>query len=68
MHTAVESMLRTNFCAVPDFRRVEPAITSGPTRGVMAIAAAPASSESEVQLTPTVNADSRRASAMAPST
>ena len=32
---AVVSMLRTSFVAVPAFRRVEPAITSGPTAGAM---------------------------------
>ena len=30
---AVVSMLSTSFCAVPDFRRVEPVRTSGPTTG-----------------------------------
>ena len=54
-------MLSTNFCAVPAFIRVDPATTSGPTSGVMAISTARASSESGVQLIPTVTAPSRRA-------
>ena len=61
-------MLSTSFCAVPAFRRVDPATTSGPTSGVMAISTARASSESGVQLIPTVTAPMRRASATAPST
>ena len=32
---AVEIMFRTSFCAVPDFMRVEPLTTSGPTTAAM---------------------------------
>ena len=38
MKAAVLSMFSTSFCAVPAFMRVEPAITSGPTSGEIAIA------------------------------
>ena len=54
--TAVLSMLSTSLVAVPAFMRVDPAITSGPTKGVMAIWTERESSESGVQLIPTVNA------------
>ena len=47
---------------------VDPAIISGPGRGVMGMEAARASSEPGVQLMPTVTAPSRLASATAPST
>ena len=36
---AVESMLSTSFCAVPDLSRVEPVTTSGPTTGAIEICA-----------------------------
>ena len=58
-NAAVESMFNTIFCAVPAFIRVDPATTSGPTSGTMGIATARASSESGVQLIPTVTAPSR---------
>ena len=37
---AVDNMFSTIFCAVPAFKRVEPATTSGPTTGTMLISAA----------------------------
>src|SRR5690606_11685097 len=45
----VESMLRTSFCAVPAFMRVEPISTSGPTTGAMTTSAWSSSSESVLQ-------------------
>ena len=45
---AVESKFSTIFCAVPAFRRVEPAIASGPVSGAMAIG----------RVAPEANADS----------
>ncbi len=68
MNTAVLIMFNTSLVAVPAFMRVEPATTSGPVSGVMAICTARANSESGVQLMPAVTAPSRRASATAPST
>ena len=41
----VEIMLRTSFCAVPALRRVEPAMTSGPTGTRISWSASSASSE-----------------------
>ena len=61
-------MLSTIFCAVPAFIRVDPAITSGPTRGAMLIAAIRASGDLGFDVTPTVNARRRRAWASAPTT
>ena len=54
--TAVLIMFNTSLVAVPAFMRVDPAITSGPTSGVIAIRARRASGESGVQLIPMVNA------------
>ena len=59
-------MFRTSFCAVPDFNRVEPAITSGPTIGSMAISTARASSVFSLQVTQTVSAPISRAYRTAP--
>jgi hypothetical protein len=56
--TAVLIMFSTSLVAVPAFMRVDPAITSGPTRGVIAIRAARESGESGVQLIPMVSAPS----------
>src|SRR5260221_9346919 len=42
----VEIMLRTIFCAVPAFIRVEPVIASGPTVGIIEISATLAIAES----------------------
>ena len=47
---AVESILSISFCAVPDFSRVEPVNTSGPTTGEIAMSACLAISESALQL------------------
>ncbi len=47
---AVEIMLRTSFCAVPDFIRVEPMITSGPTSGQMATSTLPVPSGPRAEL------------------
>jgi hypothetical protein len=57
----VLSMFSTIFVAVPAFRRVEPASTSGPTTGVMATSTRGASSASALHARPTVNAPRRRA-------
>ena len=46
----------------------EPAITSGPVKGVMAMSTARANSESGVELMPTVTAPAARASRTAPKT
>ena len=48
--TAVESECSTIFCASPPFMRVEPAITSGPVYGAIAISAPRASGESGSQV------------------
>jgi len=65
---AVLSMLSTIFCAVPAFMRVEPAMTSGPTRGAMVTSASSPSGEGRLQTSPMVSAPRRFASATAPST
>ena len=61
-------MFNTSLVAVPAFIRVDPAITSGPTRGVIAICTRRASGESGVQLIPMVSAPSLFAASTAPST
>ncbi len=68
MNAPVVSIFSTILVAVPAFRRVDPAMTSGPGSGVIAIFARRASSESGVQLMPIVSAPSRLASSMAPRT
>ncbi|KEF18881.1 hypothetical protein DF18_20975 [Streptomyces rimosus] len=52
----VESMLRTSFCAVPAFRRVDPVRSSGPTTTSMPWSAAAASAEPALQDRPMVSA------------
>ena len=64
----VESMLSTSFCAVPAFMRVEPVMTSGPVRGVMAISARLAMSEPSLQETAMVWAPSSLAYSSPPMT
>ena len=54
----VESMLRTSFCAVPAFSRVEPVSSSGPTTTSMPWSAAAPSALSALQDRPTVSAPS----------
>jgi hypothetical protein len=58
-------MLRTSFSAVPAFRRVEPAIISGPTSGVMAMAAARRRGQFLLEATPMVRAPRFLANLMA---
>src|SRR5438445_9944515 len=58
----VESMFSTSFCAVPAFRREEPASTSGPTSVTIARCAAFSSGELRLQVTAIVLAPLRRAS------
>ena len=62
----VDSMLRTIFCAVPAFMRLEPASTSGPTTGTIATSTARVISDPGAQVTATVNAPSARARSTAP--
>ncbi|OII16930.1 hypothetical protein BIV03_04785 [Curtobacterium sp. MCBA15_016] len=62
---SVVSMLRTSFCAVPAFRRVDPAMNSGPTTTSMAMSASRPAAESGLHATETDRADLRRASRMA---
>ena len=47
---AVVSIFSTSFCAVPDFNRVEPVTTSGPTSGAIEISAALATGEPSLSL------------------
>ena len=54
--TAVEIILRTNFCAVPAFKRVDPAKTSGPVSTSIANMASLEISEFGFQLTAIVRA------------
>ena len=61
-------MLSTSFCAVPAFRRVEPAMNSGPTSTSIGCSTAALSSEPALQASPTVSAPAARARAIAPST
>src|SRR4051812_49856359 len=61
-------MFRTSLVAVPALRGVDPAITSGPGRGVMAMFAVRLSSEWGEQLIPMVRAPIRLASPTAPRT
>ena len=61
----VESMLRTSFCAVPPFMRVEPATISGPTATQISSSAASASGESGLHASATVSAPRARASVIA---
>ena len=68
MNAPVVSMLRTSLVAVPAFIRVEPATTSGPASGSIAMSTARESSDPGVQLIPTVTAPIRLASPIAPST
>src|SRR5258706_564013 len=56
------------FCAVPALRRVEPAITSGPTTGAIIMSTCPASALGWLQASPTVRACCARAWASAAST
>jgi hypothetical protein len=51
---AVESMLSTSFCVVPDFRRVDPVRTSGPTTGRIEMSAMCAMAVSRLQNRATV--------------
>src|SRR5712691_5514897 len=64
----VESVLSTSFCAVPAFRRVEPASSSGPTTIVIARSQSAASSESGAETTQAVNARAAAAARAAPRT
>ncbi|HAU95330.1 MAG TPA: hypothetical protein DCX33_05230 [Serratia marcescens] len=57
----VDSMLSTSFCAVPDFRRVEPVSASGPTTGEIATCASCAIGESGLQEMAAVGQPSPRA-------
>ena len=50
-NAAVVIMLRTSFCAVPAFMRVEPMSTSGPTSGQIATSTSSVNSERGVQVT-----------------
>ena len=52
----VESWLRTSFCAVPAFRRVEPATNSGPTTTAISWSASAASSDPGADTSATVSA------------
>ena len=62
---SVVSMLSTSFCAVPAFRRVDPAMNSGPTTTSMAMSASRPAAESGLHATETDRAERRRASRMA---
>ena len=64
----VEIVLRTSFCAVPAFRRVEPATNSGPTTTRISCSAMRASSDSGAETTQTVSAPAAAAAASAPTT
>ena len=59
-------MLRTSFCAVPAFIRVDPASTSGPTTGTIGTSTARVMAESGTQVTATVKAPMARACSTAP--
>src|SRR4029077_2285046 len=63
---AVEIMLRTIFCAVPDLRRVEPAMTSGPTTGTMLTSASAVIADPGAQVIAAVKAPKERAYRTAP--
>src|SRR5215470_8711021 len=77
---AVVSVLRTSLVAVPAFRRVDPARTSGPGVGEMTTSTEPRAfgltalaerrdgAPAELQVTSTVLAPARRAAASAPLT
>ena len=65
---AVDSMLRTIFCAVPAFSRVDPVSTSGPTSGAIKIFAIRATGMLRLAVTATVVALHFRAYFNAPST
>lgn len=62
---SVVSMFSTSFCAVPAFRRVEPAMNSGPTTTSMAMSASRPAAESGLHAMETDRAERRRASRMA---
>lgn len=63
---SVESMLRTSFCAVPDFILVEPVMTSGPTTGTMLTTADFVMAESGTHVIHAVKHPSERAKSRAP--
>ena len=65
--SAVEKALSASFCAVPAFRRVEPAMTSGPTGSTTAWSARCAIGEPGTQTTAPVSAPASRAARSAPS-
>ncbi|MBW8702618.1 hypothetical protein MBT84_23770 [Streptomyces sp. MBT84] len=62
----VEIMLRTSFCAVPAFSRVEPVSSSGPATISMPWSAAAARGLSALHDRPTVSAPRARACSTAP--
>ena len=64
----VDSILSTSFWAVPDFMRVEPRMTSGPTTGAMATSHSWDRGVSLLLTTAIVAAPASRAAATAPST
>src|SRR6266508_5444782 len=64
----VEIVLRTSFCAVPAFIRVDPAITSGPTTMRISCSTADPSGESGTQTMPAVTAPAAAARSTAPRT
>ena len=64
----VEIVLRTSFCAVPAFSRVEPAITSGPTTTAISCSARAAAWLSRALATATPSAPASRATSSAAST
>ncbi len=61
-------MLRTILVAVPAFMRVEPVITSGPTRGTIFTSASTSRAEEGLHVKKIAPAPMRRASASAPRT
>src|SRR5207248_1785481 len=64
----VEIVFRTSFCAVPAFRRVEPATNSGPTTTASSCSQVRASSESRTETTQAVRAPAAAAASSAPIT
>ena len=64
----VEIVLRTSFCAVPAFSRVEPARNSGPTTTTISWSTSAASGESGADTTAPVSAPAAAAASIAPTT
>ena len=66
--TAVLSMFSTSFCTVPAFRRVEPAMTSGPVSTSMAMSTPRLMRDIGLHVMTTVNVPRAVASSRAPRT